>query len=442
MPPGVCKRVQAGVCAAVKAWPLWELPRWLVVFIAFVSVSYVAAIGLALSTTHVTAHDLLVFGALLVCIAVTVELTKRAGENAGFIKDVYGVWDLPVAILLPPAYALIAPLVQYSLVQWRIRRIALHKRVFSLAAVGVSYGLVSVVFHAAAQSTIGLAFSLPAHVPAWLMAVAAAAVLLIVVNQALVLPAVKGSDPSVRIRDIIVSQERVQNDIAELCVAVVVTLGIAFSLLTVVFALPFVTLLQRSMRHSQLVNASRVDSKTGLLNAGTWEREAASEVARALRTRTPLALVLIDIDRFKMVNDMHGHLTGDKALRAIARTFRLFLREYDLGGRFGGEEFALLLPHTGAADARQIAERMRRHIEEMPISTSDDPGAESLHVTVSIGVAALGTAWDRTSGNQFTDMLAAADSALYRAKNAGRNQVWMVTDNAMVAAAGRDHLAS
>ena len=133
------------------------------------------------------------------------------------------------------------------------------------------------------------------------------------------------------------------------------------------------TLLQRSMRHAQLLNASRIDSKTGLLNAGTWEREAASEVARAVRTRSPLALVLIDVDHFKLVNDLHGHLAGDKALRSIAHAFRIFLRGYDLVGRFGGEEFALLLPQTSAADARQIAERVRAHIAETPISISDDP---------------------------------------------------------------------
>ena len=93
-------------------------------------------------------------------------------------------------------------------------------------------------------------------------------------------------------------------------------------------------LLQRSFRHAQLVNASRIDSKTGLLNAATWEREAAAEVARAVRTRTPLALALVDIDHFKGVNDTFGHLTGDRALKAIARTFRIFLRDYDLIGRF------------------------------------------------------------------------------------------------------------
>ena len=242
------------------------------------------------------------------------------------------------------------------------------------------------------------------------------------------LTAIKASEPAARIRDLLLADERLHNDVAELCVAVLVTVGVAFTPLTIVFALPFVTLLQRSVRHSHLLNASRIDSKTGLLNAGTWEREAASEVARAVRTRTPLALMLIDLDHFKAVNDVHGHLAGDQALRAISRTFKIFLRDYDLAGRFGGEEFALLLPQAGKADAQHIAERMRVHISEMPIAAGDDPGAEPIRVTVSIGVAALGSTWDRATGSQLTDLLAAADTALYRAKSGGRDQVCMVTD--------------
>ena len=154
-----------------------------------------------------------------------------------------------------------------------------------------------------------------------------------------------------------------------------------------------------------------------------------------MRTRSPLALVLIDVDHFKMVNDLHGHLAGDKALRAIAHVFRIFLRDYDLAGRFGGEEFAVLLPQTSAADARQIAERVRLHIAEMPIGISDDPAAEPVRITVSMGVAALGQTWERTTGSQLTDLLAGADRALYQAKNAGRNHVVMVTDTETVGTA-------
>jgi len=230
----------------------------------------------------------------------------------------------------------------------------------------------------------------------------------------------------------VVTREVAQNDLAELCVAVLVTCAIAVSPLTIVFALPLVTLLQRSLRHGQLVAASRIDSKTGLLNAGTWEREAGAEVARAVRTRTPLALALVDIDHFKAVNDAYGHLAGDKALKAISRTFRIFLREYDLVGRFGGEEFAVLLPHTKALDAFGIAERIREHLAHTPLDVADSADQGPVRVTVSMGVAALGTNWSTRTGGQLTDLLAAADRALYQAKRAGRNQVCVITDTTVV----------
>ena len=438
---GACKRMHVAT-RAFRAWPIWDLPRGLATFIVVTTAVYAAALGLAVATAHVDPWDLFLFAGLMLCITTTVELTKRAGENAGVVKDVYAVWELPIAILLPPVFVLVAPLIRIGLTQWRVRRIPAHRRVFAAAAVGLSYGLASVGFHAIARLVTGPGVLVNpgryshAQVAGWLLAVAAAAVVQWAANLALVLPAIKASDPCLRMRNMIFDRERVHNDVAELSVAVLVTLGVAISLITIVFALPFVTLLQRSMRHSQLLNASRIDSKTGLLNAGTWEREAASEVARAVRTRSSLALILIDIDHFKMVNDLHGHLAGDKALHAIAHVFRIFLRDYDLAGRFGGEEFAVLLPQTGAADARQIAERVRLHIAEMPISVSDDPAAEPVQITVSMGVAARGGTWERTTGSQLTDLLAGADRALYQAKNAGRNHVVMVTETETVGTVG------
>src|SRR5262249_59978247 len=96
-------------------------------------------------------------GALLLCNALTVELTKRAGENAGVIKDVYGVWELPLAILLPPVFALVAPIFRFTLTQLRIRRIPLHRRVFSAAVMGLSNASASLVFHALTCQRIGVA---------------------------------------------------------------------------------------------------------------------------------------------------------------------------------------------------------------------------------------------------------------------------------------------
>ena len=426
-----CNRVQKHARAA-REWPLWQLPRWLAAFIVVTTAGYGLAIAVALAAApgHESPRDLWLCGLLLLCTALTVELTKRSGENAGLIKDVYAVWELPIAILLPPIYALLVPAVRLTLTQLRIRRVPLHRRVFSTAVVGLSYASASVVFHGITGQGFGAATQPGSAAALWICAVVIAAVTQWFVNTTLLLPAFKGSDPTVTVRELYLARERVHNDVAELCVAVLVTLGIAVTPLTIVLAFPFVTLLQRSFRHVQLVNASRVDSKTGLLNAGTWEREAATEVARALRTHTSLAVALIDIDHFKTVNDSFGHLAGDRALRTIARALTIFLREYDLVGRFGGEEFALLLPQAKALDACRIAERIRSHIGSMPITVSDDPGAEPVTLSISIGVAALDARWDNSSGAQLTELLAAADGALYQAKRNGRDQVCVVTENA------------
>jgi len=385
--------------AAVRAWPLWAHPRWLAAYISVVILVDAAA----------------------VVIAATVGL--------GVTKDVYGVWELPTAILLPPVYALVMPILRQALIQFRVRPAPVHRRVFTASIISLSYGVSSLAFHALTGIPEGYSVVLGGDRSAWIFAVAVAGVLQWGINTALVIPAVKGSDPLANLRELFLRRETVQNDATELCVAVLVTCGIALSWLSILFALPFVTLLQRSFRHAQLVNASRLDSKTGLLNAGTWEREAASEVARAVRTRTPLAVALIDIDHFKAVNDSYGHLAGDKALREVARTLTVFVREYDLVGRFGGEEFALLLPQAKAADAYRIAERIRAHVGAMPIDVYDDPNAEPVRLSISIGVAALGAKWNGGTAGQLTDLLAAADGALYQAKQNGRDQVCVITED-------------
>jgi diguanylate cyclase (GGDEF)-like protein len=431
MPTERCKRVREHR-RAVRGWPVWQLKPWLVVFIGVVSVVYLGAIVVAVTAMPwpEPLRNLWLCGVLLLCTAGTVELTRRgAGENEGLIRDVYAVWELPLAILLPPVYALLVPIFRLTLAQWRIRRSPFYRRVFSAAIVGLSYGGASLTFHRMIRpSSVSFTGTL-AHPEAWIIAVAIAGLVQWTINTSLLLTAIKGSNPAASLREMLLAPERMRNDIAELCVAVLVTLGIAITPLSIVFAFPFVTLLQRSSRHAQLVAASRVDSKTGLLNAGTWEREAASEVARAVRTRTPLAVALIDIDHFKAVNDSFGHLAGDKALREVSRTLTIFLREYDLVGRFGGEEFALLLPQAKALDAYRIAERIRAHIGAMPIDVHDAPDAAPVRLTISIGVAAFGTRWDSSTGGQLTDLLAAADGALYQAKQNGRDQVCVITES-------------
>ena len=198
-----------------------------------------------------------------------------------------------------------------------------------------------------------------------------------------------------------------------------ITLAVGVSPALVVIALPTVLLVRRFLVHPLLMAQSRMDSKTGLLNVSTWESEAEVELSRAARTRNPVALALIDIDHFKLVNDTYGHLVGDRVLKAIAEALTGQSRDYDRVGRFGGEEFVLLLAQTGERDACKIAERLRGYIANLAIPIDDRPDAPTLSITISVGVTAMA----RGESFELTDLLAAADSAMYAAKEAGRNRV-------------------
>jgi len=406
-----------------RSWPIWELPQWVAAFVIVVVLADAVALCAGVSRLSIHLHDLGLFAGLLICSAATVELTRRAGENLGFVKDVYAVWELPVAILLPLAYVPVLPAVRFALTQWRVQRVPLYRRVFSAAAIGLSYVAAALVFRLLIHAVPGAAANPAGHALAWMPVVAVCAAVQWIVNQSLVLTAIKGSNPDIRLREEQFAREPMYNDVSELCVAVLVTFCVAYSWIALVFAFPFITLLQRSVRHARLLQDARTDSKTGLLNAATWERGATAEVARAVRTRTQLAVALLDIDRFKVINDTYGHLTGDEVLKEIAHTLGTMLREYDLAGRFGGEEFALLLPQTRAVDAFRIAERIRSAISGLCIIAPGATGGERVHVTVSIGLAALDSGGQR----EYAELMAAADAALYRAKSGGRDQVQMIS---------------
>jgi diguanylate cyclase (GGDEF)-like protein len=231
--------------------------------------------------------------------------------------------------------------------------------------------------------------------------------------------AVKLSDPNTRIWRMEWDREALQGLFVEIDLCVLITLAVALSPALVVLALPTVLLVRRFLIHPALVAQSRVDAKTGLLNVSTWERDAEGELSRSIRTRSPLSLALVDIDHFKNVNDTYGHLVGDRVLKTIAQALTSQSRDYDRAGRFGGEEFVLLLAQTGEQDACKIAERRRGYIASLKIPTDDRPDAPTLQVTISIGV----TGFARGESFELTDLLAASDSAMYAAKQAGRNRV-------------------
>jgi diguanylate cyclase (GGDEF)-like protein len=410
--------------AAFWDWAWWQLPLVLRAYVGIIPLAAIGLIGYAASQTVWTLSDLVKFLLLVGCGLISVAATPRTAYIQGTLtRDFISAWVLPVAILLPPVYAMVTPIPMLVLTQLRIHKGVLYRRAFTAAAMGMAYGAASEVFRAFPASIAGPAIGVGRHAFTWALVVAVCEILGGRGHNALIVLAVKLSDPSARLMDQEFSREALQADLTEFNLGVLNTVVVAVSPVLAVFAVPMWLMVRRFMMHGQLVAQSRIDTKTGLLNASTWEREAEQEIARARRAGTPLALALADIDHFKMVNDTYGHLVGDKALRAVTDGLRSQLRSYDLAGRFGGEEFAVLLPHAREVDALNVAERLRAHIAGMSIPVDDlDETAGYVELTISVGVASL----DEDT-RELTDLLAAADAALYFAKETGRNKTHMMT---------------
>ena len=406
---------------AVSGWPLWQLPGRLQVLVAGVVTAYAAALAAGIALTRVQVSQLWMFALVLVCGAVSVELTRRAGEPGGVDRDVYAIWDLPAAVLLPPVYVMLVPIPRMLLTQARIRQTVLHRRAYTVAAVGLAYGAASVAFHAAAPALgIGAGTGSGVRALLWMTLVAACGVLRLVLNDGLVLAAVKCMAPKTRVLSEMTRAEAVYGNAAELALGTLVTLAAAHATFALLLALPLVISLQRSLRHSQLVAEATVDAKTGLLNDRTWRRRAAEEVARAVQEGAPVAIGILDIDHFKAVNDTYGHPAGDQVLSSLAASVLNQLRGRDIVGRTGGEEFAFVLPDTSPQDAVKIAERLRKTIPPTTLRPEGGPGQAPVCITVSIGIA--------VTASPVQDLGAyygIADQALYAAKESGRDAVWV-----------------
>jgi diguanylate cyclase (GGDEF)-like protein len=168
----------------------------------------------------------------------------------------------------------------------------------------------------------------------------------------------------------------------------------------------------------QLRSLSSTDPLTGVLNRRAFQERFDEEVDRAKRHGRPLSLLMMDIDRFKAVNDRHGHQGGDHAIKLVADSVQKAVRSIDIVARFGGDEFVVILPETGPARARLIGERIRREVEGRTVPWQNSTGRTTLGVTVSIG-AATGP----QDGETAAVLLERADRGLYQAKSLGRNRV-------------------
>lgn len=406
-----------------RHWQLSHDSGQLQMYVLSVVAIEILAAALLLIWSHYSLRDVLVALLLAGCGVLNIEGLRRIGEPSGVFSDLQSVWTLPMAVLLPPVYCLLAPVPLGLALQFRVKRTTPYRRVFSACAVGLSNLATALLF----RWFIGASFSGSVSNRAWLNhglqygALALVSGLIgVLLNDLIVVCAVKLHDVETAWRRLLLSRERLALNLVELCSGVVTSIVVCVNAVLVLFAMPAMLLLQRSILHGQLHTAARIDHKTGLLNAGAWNQEAERAIVASHNGRNPVSVLLIDLDHFKLVNDEHGHLAGDQVLKLVAEVLASEIRKADLAGRFGGEEFVLLLADTPQAEAGRIAERLRTRIAELALETAE---ARPARTTASIGIAVQGR-----DGSDLMELLAAADTALYRAKSAGRNRTWMASE--------------
>ena len=323
------------------------------------------------------------------------------------------VWTFAAALTLPFAFAAaVAVIVQgYGWLRSGEARAPLYKHVYSTASVVLACGAASAVAAAAG----GLASVV---IPAALLVYTAVNSLLIAAVVALTVAAPR--DATTLFGDV----DANVLELATLALGALVGLVLGINPWLVALVLPPLLVLHRAVLVGRLEEAAATDGKTGLLNAHTWGARAQHQLRRAGGAGVPHAVLVLDLDHFKTVNDLYGHLAGDQVLAAVAAALRSEVRERDLVGRFGGEEFVILLVgrrEGGETDLGVIAERIRERVAGLVVDVTTPDGTVRIRrLSVSVGGAL------HPGGRADLDgLLRIADTALYSAKRAGRNQVRM-----------------
>ncbi|MDT8912159.1 GGDEF domain-containing protein [Amycolatopsis sp. PS_44_ISF1] len=411
-PGGPCEIHRVRITGTGR-WALWRLPnRGL---IAFVLLAEAAALAGALGSAWVDPPgraEVFPTLALIGCVLLHTELSRPVEQ----LREQFAgtphisldtVWTFAAVLLLHPALAALVISVSF-LYRWlRGRPTPLFRRVFSAAATVLSgYAAAAAL---AALTTVP--FASATRELTEFGAITLAGAVFLAVNTALMTVAVYFGSPHERLREALASPEEYGLEAATIGLGVLLAWALADWPVALLLVVGITLSLHRNVLVHQLRRQARSDAKTGLLNAAAWHAAAAGELARAARAGRTTSVLMLDLDRFKRVNDRHGHLVGDRYLLAVADTLRTEVRAGDLTGRFGGEEFVVLLPGTAPVHAHAIAERIRGHIAAQTAGLPEP-------ITVSIGLAAAPPA----TVADVDALLEAADTALYAAKHAGRNR--------------------
>ena len=375
---------------------------------SFLYVTIAAAVGAAAVTTTVPLGDVRwgIFVTLLVGGAAAQLFASHTPGNQVFHTGT--AFSVAAALVLPPELVVVVCTAQH-VPEWLRQRYPWFIQSFNIANVVLS------ALAAWSMRTVfarnGVHVTAAATTSAVLVALAAAAAF-VLVNHAMLARMLRlARGYNVTASGLFTVDSLIQDGVVG-----AVGVAIAFMLLNswalaVVVALPLV-LIQRALALPTLREQALTDHKTGLLNSRGIDQPARNEFARARRLGQALSVLVCDVDNLREINNTLGHLEGDAALAAVAAAFRAELRAYDIGARFGGDEFLVVLPETDEAEAVVVAGRIQAWLVANPISTGDGP----LEVGISIGVGSL-----QEGEQEIGTLLARADAAMYAEKHAGRN---------------------
>lgn len=406
----------------VRGYALWTTPRHVMIYVLIVNALTVFT-TIATSFLPVVTFDWAHLAILTGCAIAHVELSRsiervrKLASGVGPLVDGLTVWHFAAVLILPMPLATALVAATQTYVWFRVWRGArpLYKGVFSTATIILATQAASLILDSGPgphpgipSGWVGLAFVLAAAAVRWL------------INYTLVLGAILVSSPDLRARQIVGEFGEQVLEAGAMGIGLAAA-GLALYdprlLLGIVIGL---YALHRSVLVPQFRHASRTDDKTGLHTPTWWHQIATGAFARTVASRSSIAVLMLDLDHFKRLNDTHGHLAGDAVLRAVSNAIVETVRSDDTACRWGGEEFAVLLPHVTVGELRSIAERVRRQVSALVVDIGDDQQpAQVTDLTISIG----GALYPSPGINSLDQLQLAADTALYAAKEAGRNCV-------------------
>ncbi|WP_431605654.1 diguanylate cyclase [Amycolatopsis melonis] len=411
-----------------RNWALWRRRPVQVAFMLVAEAVAVAILVVAFARSPIpSGNDWLNFAILAAGATVHIQLTQRQEERRRnrtktVLIDLTAVWTFSAAMILPVPLTLFVIGV-IRLQHWFIARRPAHNFIFSSITHGLAGVLAHLTYTALGPHVLGADWAgfLREFGTIVLTGAIYEAIQIAYVGGVLLL----GSPAGRTVRNVLGSPADNMLEaitiglgaVTAILLAAVPPMVAVMAVVTVVF--------NRLAELDQLQNDVRTDPKTGILNMRGWSESAERALERTTRSGDQLALLMVDLDHFKWINDTYGHPAGDDVLRTVAQTLREVTRPSDLTGRFGGEEFLILLPDIDEEATWEAAERIRTAIAKLQIVTTDKRGDPA---TITDRTASIGVARHPRHGDTLERLLQSADAAVYLAKENGRDQVCFAPD--------------